>query len=496
MATGLAAVAFSLLTARDRAGLERLVGGNAGFEQVVVELVKRQRRSLELAARADAALAGAPPQLPYEAPLLPVCVERAQGAVIVDVDGNEYVDCHMAYTASVLGHNPPPVLEAVRAALARGLQGGHFFAEQVELAELVQALVPGVERVAFFHTGGEAVAAAVRLARAVTARPRFAKFEGCYHGSNEVGLHNTWLILSGRPPFGALDDIPPFAATGGMRTDPDALVLPFNSPVAFELLRRHAKDVACLVVDPIPPFLSNWPDECRAFLGELVAVAREAEVPLVFDEVVCGFRIAPGGAREWLGAAPALSCFGKITSGLGIPLSVVAGEAALVDAWRTSGLFRDYVPAKAWLSSTLSCNFPAVVAALAQLRHLRERHAEVLATLDRNHAELRERFADCAARTGIPLSLQGHPRLQMQLAVGKPTPSEHSFRGVMAATSQAQMRILLALPLYLRLEGVYAKCIPTLNLSAAHGPAELERVATGVERALVRMQRDGMLDTL
>jgi glutamate-1-semialdehyde 2,1-aminomutase len=381
----------------------------------------------------------------------------------------------------------------VRAALDRGLQGGHFFEEQVELGELVRSVVPGAERVAFFHTGGEAIAAAVRLARAATGRSRVAKFEGCYHGSNDVGLHNTWMILSGAVSEDPLDGIRPRAATRGVPTDDSFLILPYNSTVAFDLVRRHAQELACVVVDPAPAFMSNWVDECRGFVGELVAAACEAGVPVVFDEVVCGFRLARGGAREWSGAAPAMSCFGKVTGGLGLPLSILAGDARFLDLARTSGLFRDYYPGKTWLASTLSSGFLPVVASLAQLRLLAERYDEVVGRLDGNAARLRERLADFAARSGIPVSLQGSPRLQMQLAVGKPEPTDHTYRGVMASASPAAFRTILALTFYLRLHGVYTKVVPTMNLSAAHTEEDVARVADAVERSLLAMQRDGML---
>lgn len=488
-----AATLSQLLGKTDLAGLEFLCGDNAGMRSVLETLVSRQRRSLALHTRALESLSGVPSLLPYEAPMLPVAVSRASGSRIIDVDGNEYVDCHMAYTASLLGHNPPEVTEAVRAALERGLQGGHFFEEQVELGELVRGMVPGAERVAFFHTGGEAIAAAVRLARAATGRPRVAKFEGCYHGSNDVGLHNTWMIFSGAVSEDPLDAIQPRAATRGMRTDDSFLVLPYNSPVALELVRRQAAELACVVVDPTPPFMSNWLEDCRVFVAELCATAREAGVPVVFDEVVCGFRLARGGAREWSGTAPALSCYGKITSGLGLPLSILAGEARFLDVARTSGGFRDYFPGKAWLASTLSSGFLPVVASLAQLRMLSQRYDEIVGRLDANAANLRERLADFARRTGIPASLQGNPRLQMQLAVGKPEPAEHSYRGVMASASPAMFRTILALTFYLRLHGIYTKVIPSMNLSAAHTDEDVALIADGIEKALVRMEKDGML---
>jgi glutamate-1-semialdehyde 2,1-aminomutase len=427
--------------------------------------------------------------------MLPVCVERASGPRIVDVDGNEYIDCHMAYTATVLGHEPPEVAEAVRAAIGRGVGGGHFFEEQVELAELVKKMVPGVDAVSFFHTGGEAVQAAVRMAKAATRRQRVAKFEGCYHGSNEIGLHNTWMILSAKFPTDPVESIPPSAATAGVRTGSDSefLILPFNSPVALELLRKHREELACVVVDPIPPFVANWPEESKRFVAELVATAREAGVPAIYDEVVCGFRLARGGAREWAGEAPQMSCYGKIVSGLGVPLSMVAGEARFLDTVRTDGLFVDYAGRKAWLASTLSSSFIPVLASLAQLRYLDSHYDEIAGRLDRNHALLTERLAQLARETGIPVALQGHSRLQMQLSVGKQEPQEKTYRGMMQASSMAQFRTLLALTFYLRLNGVYTKLIPTMNLSAAHTDEDIEELSKAIGRSLQQMERDGML---
>jgi glutamate-1-semialdehyde 2,1-aminomutase len=475
------------------AGLAFIVGNNERMRAVVEQVLARQRGSVERHARARGSLSATHSMLAFEAPLLPICVTRAQGGRVVDVDGNEYVDCHMSYSSTILGHNPEPVVAAVREALPRGLQGGHFFEEQIELAELVKAMVPGAERVSLFHTGGEAIASAVRLARTATARPRIAKFEGLYHGSNDVGLHNTWSLLSGRIAHDPPDAIAPEVATSGMYTDDRFLILPFNSPVALDLVRRNADDLACIVVDPIPPFMSNWPEDSARFVRELAACAKDADVPLVFDEVVCGFRLAPGGAREAFGVVPQMSCYGKITSGLGIALAPMAGEAAFMDAARTAGPFRDYFSGKVWVSSTLSGNFLAVIASLAVLRHLSRDYAAVMGRVDRNHALLRERLDDFARRSGIPASVQGHPRLQAQLAVGKAEPAERTYRGVMKTTSPAMVRMLLALTFYLRLNGVYTKTVPSMNLSAGHTEEDVDRIAAAVERSLLQMREDGML---
>ena len=481
------------LSPPDQLGVQFLTGKNEGMRRVLEEVMARQRLSLARHDRAREVLSATHSMLAYEAPTLPICSTRASGSRVWDVDGNEYIDCHMSYSSTILGHNPPSVLAAVQEALPRGLQGGHFFEEQIELAERIRELVPGTERVAFFHTGGEAIASAVRLARTNRARHRVAKFEGCYHGSNDIGLHNPWALLAGPVPHAPLDAIPPQVATSGLRNDESFLILPFNSPVAFDLIKREHDDLAAIVVDPTPPFMSNWLDDCRRFVKELCAVAREVEVPIIFDEVVCGFRLAPGGAREFTGETSDISCYGKITSGLGIALAPMAGKAELLDAARTDGPMRDYYAGKVWISSTLSSNFVATVAALAVMRLLSEQYADVMGRIDRNHQNLRERLDDIAKRTGIPVSLQGHPRLQAQLAVGKPTPTDKTYRAMMQTSSPSMVRSLLALTFYLRLQGIYTKTVPSMNLSAAHTDEDIDRIAKGVEAALTRMREDGMI---
>jgi glutamate-1-semialdehyde aminotransferase len=485
------------LTAAEEATARQLCRDDVALWDVVHRVAAHQPGSVRWNLRAEASASGLPSQLPYSSPLLPLCVVRADGPRITDVDGHEYVDCHMAYTAGVLGHRPAPVVEAVRAALDLGLGAGHFVAAQVELAEQVKAMVPGTERVALFHAGGDAVAAAVSMARAATGRPLVAKLEGCYHGWHEIGLCNPLPALSGRLPSGPLDAIPPEPATAGLppAAGSDVVVLPFNSPVAFDVVRRRTADLACVVADPIPPFMAGWPDDAAAFVAGLRAVTAECQVPLVLDEVVSGFRLARGGAQESFGVAAEMAAFGKVTSGLGLALSAVAGQGRFLDTARSGGVGADYAAGRAWVTNTHTAAYPAVAAALAQLRFLDEHHEVVTARLDRSHALLGEAVAAIAAETGIAVRLDGHPRLQSMVAFGEAPagPGERNLRAVVARSTPAQRRALQALPLYLRLEGVYTKSLPTMNLSAAHRDADVELVAGALRRSLLRMAGDGVV---
>ncbi|MFK8114813.1 MAG: aminotransferase class III-fold pyridoxal phosphate-dependent enzyme [Rubripirellula sp.] len=470
-------------------------GRNPKMWEVVQEVMNRQPTSMGWNLKSLDSLSATPALLAYEGPVLPPCVERAEGARFTDLDGNEFIDCHMAYSAAILGHNPTSVVTAVQQAIGRGIGVGQFFQEQCELAELVQALVPGVERVAYFHTGGEAIQAAVRMARCATGKTKIAKFEGCYHGSNEVGLYNPWMSLSGGIPDDPLDNITPQVATGGLGATQDSeyLILPFNSDVAFDLIRKQASELAAIVVEPMPSFMSPYPEVCKKFMLALHALASELDVPLIFDEVVCGFRLALGGAREWLGVAPQISCFGKITSGLGLPLSMVAGDAKFLDAGRSDGLGRDHADRKVWVSSTAQAGFLPIIAAFAQLRHLQDNFTTITQRLDENFRDLSERLEDVSQKLGVPVRLAGNPRTQVHLDVGEVKPESIDYRAIMNASSAANFRALMAMTFYLRLRGVYTKLVPSMNFSAAHGEQEMEELATHIQSSVEQMLLDQAL---
>jgi glutamate-1-semialdehyde aminotransferase len=413
----------------------------------------------------------------------------------VDIDGNQFIDCHMAYSSAILGHNPPAVAQAVSDAMCRGLGVGFAFEEQAELAELVQSMVPGTQAVAFFHTGGEAIQAAVRMARCATGKTRIAKFEGCYHGSNEVGLYNPWMSLTGVIPEDPLDNIAPKIATGGLGATPDSqyLILPYNSQIALKLIEQQASALAAIVVEPLPAFMSPYADQAKQFMTQLHAVASANKVPLIFDEIVGGFRLAQGGAREWLGLTPQISCFGKITSGLGLPLSMVAGESNFLETGRTSGFGRDSANSKVWVSSTVQAGFLPVIAALAQLRFVKNHFSEIATKLDNNFRNLSEQLSDISNNLGVELRLSGNPRTQVHLAIAEGVPENADYRSIMRSSSHASFLSLMAMTLYLRLQGVYTKIVPSMNLSFAHQDDDIDRLAIAIRNAVEQMCLDGVL---
>jgi glutamate-1-semialdehyde 2,1-aminomutase len=330
------------------------------------------------------------------------------------------------------------------------------------------------------------------MARAATGRPLAAKFEGCYHGSSDLGLHNTTIALSGQTPDGPLDDITPAAATSGVSAaaGTELLILPFGDHTALARIERHAADLACVVVDPVPPFRAAHPD--AGFLTALREVTARHGIALVFDEVVSGFRLARGGAQEAFGITADLTAYGKITGGLGLPLTAVAGRAGYLDRVATGGMLADFAGGKVWVATTNAANHLTVVAALAQLRHLWDDYDAITATLDRNHAHLGTRLTELRDETGIPVYLHGHPRLQSLLAFGEPGPPM-DYRTWLTHSSPERLRALRLLTLHLRLHGVYTKSNPTMNLSAAHTGDDVDAIAAAVRAATSAMVRQGSL---
>ena len=243
----------------------------------------------------------------------PVVVKRAKGARIWDADDNEYLDFMLGFSVMILGNAPDEVEAAIKEALPRGTHYGQCHEHEYAFAKLFCEMVPGVEKVTFCNSGTEATMYALRLARATVGRPLVAKFEGGYHGA-----HDLLAVSYGRPLpdpdlFGPLEDpvaIPesPGLAEGAWK---DTIVLPYNHPAAFDKILRYADRLAAVIIEPVQGAAGTIPAE-REFLAELRRITRQIGAFLIFDEVITGFRLAPGGAQEFYGVIPDVSTYGKV----------------------------------------------------------------------------------------------------------------------------------------------------------------------------------------
>jgi glutamate-1-semialdehyde 2,1-aminomutase len=275
---------------------------------------------------------------------IPFTAVRGEGAYVVDVEGRRYVDLVQSYGAVLLGHAHPVVLEAVGRAAAAGTTFGFPTPGEVLLAEAVCDRVPGCDRVRFVSSGTEAAMSAIRVARGATGRDRIVKFAGCYHG------HSDALLVSGGSGVATLGL--PGSAGVPAGAVADTLVAPYN--VVPELDAR----VAAVIVEPVAANM-NLVSPGPGFLAGLRQVCDRAGALLIFDEVITGFRLVPGGAAAREGVTPDLYCFGKVIGG-GLPIGAFGGRADVMEVVAPTG--------PVYQAGTLSGNPLAMAAGLAVLQ--------------------------------------------------------------------------------------------------------------------------------
>src|SRR5271170_3941169 len=237
----------------------------------------------------------------------PPFIARGQGSHIYDVDGNEYIDYVLSWGPLILGHRFPPVMDALREVLAIGTSFGAPTEREVELAELIHECVPSIEMVRLVNSGTEATMSALRVARGFTGRDLTIKFEGCYHG------HVDSLLVkagSGVATLGLPDS--PGVPKGFSDT---TLALPFNDVKALEqAFSERGKEIAAVIIEPVVGNM-GCVEPAAGFLETLRDLCTKNGSLLIFDEVMTGFRLAPGGAQELFGIKPDLTTLGKVIGG-------------------------------------------------------------------------------------------------------------------------------------------------------------------------------------
>jgi len=393
-----------------------------------------------------------------------IAVERSKGAKLWDVDGNEYVDYRSAFGISLFGHTPDFIQQAVSEQLEKGIELGVL----TPLAEKVAKLlceITGCERSTLVNTGSEAISAAIRVARTVTDKDRLIVFSGDYHGiADEMlvkGINRNGEVV----PVAIAPGIPHWAVD-------QVIVLDYDDPEVLDKIRAHAHEVAAVIIEPIQP---NNPHVQRGPLfHEIRKICTVHEMAMVFDEMITGFRVAPGGAQEWFNIEVDIVAYGKVLSG-GLPMAAVAGKRKYMDAF-DGGAWNygdDSVPevGVTFFGGTFVKHPLSLASALAALTEIKRGGQPMYDALNAKSARFAERLRTLFLETKVPLQ-------------------------VLSCASVVTIKLLQKNPLgklffyYLRMKGVHLMEKAGL-ISIAHTQEELDFTYETIVETIREMQTAG-----
>lgn len=395
----------------------------------------------------------------------PIVCARSAGAKIWDIDGNEYLDVTLGFGANYFGHAPDFVVRAVEEQLHKGFEIGPQSPLAGEAADMMCAMT-GMERATFCNTGSEAVMAAIRVTRTVTGRQKIVYFTGDYHGIFDEVLARAGLVEG---QLGALPIAP------GIPPLPHMIVLDYGSPESLEVIRSRADEIAAVLVEPVQ---SRHPDlQPREFLHALRKLTQEKDIALIFDEVVTGFRAAPGGAQEYFGIRADLATYGKVIGG-GMPIGVLAGSRRFMDAL-DGGMWSfgddSYPEVGVTFFAGTFVRHPLVMAAAhATLKYLKEAGPE----LQRKTTEKTQRFVkrlnDYFESVEVPIRLQ-------------------TFSSVFFYDFHPDLKYASLLFYFLRDRGIHIWEGRVGQVCTSHTEEDLDRIIDAFKASVEEMQAGGFL---
>ena len=388
----------------------------------------------------------------------PLFIDRADGCMIYDADGNGYIDYVGSWGPMILGHRHPSVLNAIASTMKRGTSFGAPTDLEIELAEMVVAAVPSIEMVRFVNSGTEATMSAIRLARGVTGRDLIIKFDGCYHGHAdtllvEAGSGVATLGIPGSP------GVPKCFAE-------KTLSLPYNDIARIRhVMQEKGADVACVIVEPVAGNMGLVPP-APGFLEALRELTQETGSLLIFDEVITGFRVAYGGAQERYNIMPDITTLGKIIGG-GMPVGAYGGRGEIMSRIAPEG--------PVYQAGTLSGNPLAMSAGIAMLNELKR--PGFYEFLEQGAESLAQGLRTVIEKTGVPAQVGRVASILGLFFTRQPVQNIED-----AKTSNLEM--FSAYYAGMREQGIYLapSQFESMFISAAHEKEHIEKTVDAAEK--------------